>query len=109
MPRFKYIALDPSGTRLRGVVEGSSLVTARDQLLSRQLEIVELHERKRWWQIEVTKKKIKPLDIMNFSRQLAAFMRAGVPILDALQSLTDETQRAELREVLVSTSDALRS
>ena len=47
---------------------------------------------------------------MNFSRQLAAFLRAGIPILDALDTL-DRRRRAtrSSKDVLVDITDALRS
>src|SRR5262249_60693103 len=53
--------------------------------------------------------KIKPSDVMNFSRQLGAYLQAGIPILDALNSLQADTTNPDLKNVLVAIYDALRS
>ena len=46
---------------------------------------------------------------MNFSRQLAAFVRAGIPIIDAIDTLRAEAGNARFREVLAEVAEALRS
>ena len=45
-------------------------------------------------------KKLKPADLMHFSRQLAAFVRAGIPLLEALEVIEEETEDKTLRKVL---------
>ena len=109
MPKFKYVAIDPSGAKVTGVVEAASAVRVRNELAGRELRTVEVTERKSLARVEITTKKLKPVDLMNFSRQFAAFLRAGIPILDALQALVDETANAQLKAVLIDISDALRS
>jgi type IV pilus assembly protein PilC len=109
VPEFKYTAIDASGVKLRGTVDAMSAVRARNELLSQSLDIVEIKEKKGFRGIEITKKQVKRQDLMNFSRQLAAFLRAGIPILDALTTLTDGVDRSLLRTVLVDIADALRS
>ena len=52
---------------------------------------------------EITPKKVKSADLMNFSRQAAAFLRAGIPVLEALSVLADETKNKLLRKILVET------
>ena len=70
---------------------------------------MQLKERKGLTQIEVTPKKLKPADLMLFSRQMASFLRAGIPILDALEMLTEDASNKELRQVLIEVADALRA
>ena len=101
MPKFKYVAIDPSGAKVTGVVEAASAVRVRNELAGRELRTVEVTERKSLARVEITTKKLKPVDLMNFSRQFAAFLRAGIPILDALQALVDETANAQLKAVLI--------
>jgi len=64
-------------------------------------------ERKSFTKIEITRKKVKPVDLMNFSRQLAAFLRAGVPILEALRAMVDEVSSPVLHQVVVDIIDGL--
>jgi type IV pilus assembly protein PilC len=109
MPKYRYTAIDASGDTESGVVEGRSIVAARSALLSRQLDVQSLAESRRWTKIEVTTKKIKPVDVMNFSRQMGAFLRAGIPILEALDALEDDCSNPVLRRTLVEVGDALRA
>jgi type IV pilus assembly protein PilC len=109
MPKYRYTAIDASGDTENGVVEGRSIVAARSTLLSRQLDVQNLAESRRWTKIEVTTKKIKPVDVMNFSRQMGAFLRAGIPILEALDALEDDCSNPVLRRTLVEVGDALRA
>jgi type IV pilus assembly protein PilC len=106
---FKYIAIDSSGDKVSGTLTAITAVRARNDLLSRSFDIVEMKEKKGFGGIEITKKKIKRQDLMNFSRQLAAFLRAGIPILDALSTLTENVSHPLLRTVLLDIADALRS
>jgi type IV pilus assembly protein PilC len=109
VPNFKYVAVDPNGVKISGVLDAATAIRARNELITRELHVVEVRERKRFTKVEITKKKVKPADLMNFSRQLAAFLRAGIPILDALHALTDEVTNPVLKRVLVDVADALRS
>lgn len=59
--------------------------------------------------LERTPKKIKRQEIMHFSRQLSAFIRAGVPILSALDVIAEESGNVSLRAMLRDVREALRS
>ena len=109
MLSFKYTALDESGSKVSGTLDAVNATRARNDLLHRSFASIELNEKKGFRGIEITKKKVKRSDLMNFSRQLAAFLRAGIPILDALSALTENVGSALLRTVLVDIADAIRS
>ncbi len=67
-----------------------------------------LGEKKSIWQFEITKKRVPRADLMNFSRQLAAFIRAGIPILEAIDTFAQEAGNKVFREALFSIGEALR-
>ncbi len=46
------------------------------------------------------KKKIKPEDIVIFSKQFATMVKAGLPILNVLQMLRDQLENPTLKEVI---------
>jgi type IV pilus assembly protein PilC len=109
MPKFSYVATDPSGSSVKGVLDAPSAVRAQNDLLGRNLAGVRVRERKSIGQIELTPKKLKPADLMVFSRQMAAFLRAGIPILDSLEMLSGDASNKRLQQMLVEVSDALRA
>ena len=66
--------------------------------------------KKKWYQQDFYfGNAIKLEELMNFSRQASAFMRAGVPILDSLAVITEEGASKKLKEVLTDLQRRLRS
>src|SRR5690348_17261576 len=60
-------------------------------------------------QFELTRKKVPRKDLMHFSRQLAVFIKAGIPILDALEAIHEEMGNKFFREILEDIMDRLRA
>ncbi len=54
-------------------------------------------------------KAVKPEELMNFSRQCSSFLRAGIPVLDALAVLSEENSNKAMVEVLATIGRDLRS
>lgn len=51
-------------------------------------------------QFEITTKRVPRRDLMHFSRQMAVFIRAGIPILEAIDGITEEMGNKKFKEVL---------
>src|SRR6202043_2343709 len=83
MPKFAYTTLDPDGKATSGVVDAVSSNAAAMVLGKRDIQPLSLVEKKSLLKFEITKKKVKRKELMHFSRQLAVFVKAGVPILEA--------------------------
>jgi type IV pilus assembly protein PilC len=60
-------------------------------------------------QFEITRKKVPRKDLMHFSRQLAVFIRAGIPILDALEAIHEEMANKFFRFVVEDIMEQLRA
>lgn len=58
---------------------------------------------------EITKKKVPRKDLMHFSRQLAVFIKAGIPILDALEAIREEMGNKFFGTIVDSIIESLRS
>lgn len=71
------------------------------------VEVVSQRPRRRLSEIELTKKRIKPQEIANLSRQLSAFLRAGIPIIRALDTIAHESTSAAIRSMLPQMSSEL--
>ena len=52
---------------------------------------------------------VKADEVMNFSRQVASFLRAGVPILDSLAVVASESSSKKMKEVLTDVQRRLRA
>jgi type IV pilus assembly protein PilC len=64
-------------------------------------------KKRRLLSYELTPRRVKRRDLMHFSRQLGVFVKAGIPILDALRVIAEETTDNLLRKVLAEMIDAL--
>ncbi|MEP6666858.1 MAG: type II secretion system F family protein [Nocardioidaceae bacterium] len=109
MPKFAYVAAGADGALLKGTQEADTLTSARMALMSRELDVRELAEKHGLMQLELTKTRIKRSELMHLSRQLSAFIRAGVPILDAIQVLTDESASRGVQRVMAEIGEDLRA
>src|SRR3954468_4904416 len=58
--------------------------------------------------VELMPARVKRVDLMHLSRQLAAFLRAGIPILQAVQTIAAETDRKSVKRVLNAIDANLR-
>src|SRR5580692_1568860 len=107
--KFRYIALDDAGKRVTGTEMASSAGAAHVALLARGLQPTEVENKQGLMSFEITKKKVPRQDVMNFTRQLAVFMRAGIPIMEALEVIVEETQNKMLKGILNEMVDSLRA
>ena len=51
-------------------------------------------------QFEITQSRIPRKDLMHFSRQMAVFIKAGIPILEAIDGITEEMGNKKFKEIL---------
>jgi Type II secretory pathway, component PulF len=61
-----------------------------------------------WTQVEIFGSSVKRDDLMHLSRQLGAFVQAGVPIIDAVRILAEESRRPALRTTMRDIEERLR-
>ncbi len=66
-------------------------------------------ERRSILKLEVTKKKVPRKEIMHFSRQMGVFMKAGIPIMEALEVIETETTDKLMKKVIVEMIEDLRA
>src|SRR6266545_4519872 len=109
MPKFNYVAITTDGKQVTGVFEAPSRVAAGNALLEQFSSVEKVKEKKSLLQIEITKKKVPRKDLMHFSRQLSAFLRSGVPVLDAIEVIESELGNKVFKKTLVDVMDSIRA
>src|SRR3954470_14105061 len=109
MAQFKYLAVAADGTKLRATTEAMSEESLRNELMGRQLDVVKISEKRSFNKIEITKQKVKRQEIMHFSRQIGAFVRAGIPLVDALQTVREGTKNERFRDVLQDIAEQIQT
>ncbi len=101
MAFFNYKASDKDGKEVRGLVEGPNIQAAVKLLRSRELFVVsikETHKDSGIFDLLARFKKVGFGDVVNFTRQLATMIVAGLSLPDALTILrTQATNPAFVR------------
>jgi type IV pilus assembly protein PilC len=109
MPKFAYSAIDPGGAQVDGFTKADTIGTARSILLEQNLFPVRIEESRGMLDFELTKEKVKKKSLMHFTRQLAVFVKAGIPITEALTTIGDEASDTALRRALTNMCEDLRN
>ncbi len=109
MPKFAYSAIDAAGAEIEGTTKADTIGTARSLLVEQNLFPIKIEESKGLLDFELSKEKVKKKNLMNFTRQLAVFVKAGIPITDALTTIADESTDVALRRALTEMVDDLRN
>lgn len=109
MEKYRYNAFDQTGNKVSGTESASSAGAAHIALLERGYQTIEVSQKKNVLKFEVTKKLVPRKDIMHFSRQLSVFVRAGVPIMEALDVIAGETTNKMLKAATMDMIDRLQS
>jgi type IV pilus assembly protein PilC len=108
MPKFKYAAVTSDGQSVTGLLVADHPNDVRVKLAEKGVFTQSIKERPGLMKMELTPKRVPRVEIMNFSRQLAAFVRAGIPIIDAIETLRTDLKNERLRKVLAEVAESLR-
>lgn len=92
MPIFKYIAKNKRGENIKGKVEAASKMQAVSTLFSRDLFVIDVTSlgQETGFFSKIFKPKVKFAELVNFTRQLATMINAGLPLANALSILEEE-------------------
>jgi len=107
MAVFKYTALTADGQQVKSTVESVSLAAAENDLLRQNFQIKSIKEKKGFSQIEVSPERVPRQEIMHFSRQIAAFVRTGIPIVDAVRVVEDGSDSKRFKAILGEVRESL--
>jgi general secretion pathway protein F len=105
MAAYQYVALDDKGKEQKGVLEGDTPRQIRAVLRERGLhpiEVTEIEAKERSRRTEFSiGRGVSALDLALVTRQLATLARAGLPLEEALQAVSEQTERPRLKNILL--------
>jgi len=96
MPIYKYTARNEYGEKVAGKVEAKDRNQAASTLMSRNLLLIDLKSMSAasFSGLQAKLFGVSQDDIVNFTRQLATMINAGLPLATALAILQDQTKPA---------------
>lgn len=96
---FSYEGIDRKGSKVKGEITGKGPALVRAELRKQGIQAKKVVKKR-----EISlggKKKIKPMDIALFTRQMATMMKAGVPLVQAFEIVCDGLENPAMREVIL--------
>ena len=108
MPLFAYRARDAVGRELQGEIEAADRSEVATRLAEQGLFVISVQETK---PKKVTGLFAKPSSshVVAFMRQLATMVRAGIPIMTALEMILQRAPSQPMRRLIESIRDTLAS
>jgi general secretion pathway protein F len=113
MPVFEYIALNNKGKKLKGIVDAESENQAINKLRGDGFFPVSLSAtdaaavKHRDINRSFSFKRIKSEEVSVMTRQLATLIGAGIPLVQALDSLVEQTGNALMQKVIAQIKGAV--
>lgn len=105
MGAYQFVAVDAAGKEHRGVLEGDTPRHVRQLLREKQLlpvDVAEVEERERKTRRQFSLfKGISGLDLALLTRQLATLVKAGLPLDEALQAVSEHTEKPRLKSIVL--------
>lgn len=95
---FVWEGKDRKGSIVKGELSGQNPALVKAQLRKQGINPTKV--RKKGISLGGTGKKIKPLDIALFARQMATMMKAGVPLLQSFDIIADGVEKPSMRKLV---------
>ncbi len=116
MSAYSYQAIDASGKKVKGIIEGDSPKQIRQLLREKNLKPIEVTESRgnkggksssnkdssaQSFLSSFRSVKLKSTELALFTRQLATLVKANMPLDEALQAAAQQTTKPQIKSMIV--------
>lgn len=108
MPTYQYEAVTEEGKLIRGVVDAENENLALIRLRDFRYTIRSLEKQTRQRQLLLQFLKIKPFSLALFTRELAAMVNAGLPIMKGFDILSRKGDDRKLEDVVFHVRESVK-
>lgn len=110
MAKYQYKAKDMSGRIIEGIYEAPDRKNVVDMIRQKSfflIELKEIQDRKDIKEMDLFA-KVSVKDLTIFCKQFASILKAGVPLIQALNMLGEQTENPVLRNIIVKVSSDIQ-
>ncbi len=112
MALYFYQAFSKNGKRVSGYLDASTLQSAKDQLIKMNLyptsiEITNQYAPKTSFFKKIFRRKVSLKDRIFFTKQLSVLLKSGIPLLQALDLLSEQTE-GTLKNIVIALRDGIK-
>jgi type IV pilus assembly protein PilC len=101
LPSFLYEGTNRRGQKIKGEIPSKNIALAKAVLRKQGVNVTSIRKKSKNPLAFLSKKKIKPMDIAIFTRQLATMMKAGVPLVQSFEIVAEGLDNPAMREVVL--------
>lgn len=114
MPIFEYEALARSGKKVKGVMDADSASAARRKIREQDMFPTDIRETVSTASDKeesrgISLGRVSYRDVAMMTRQLAVLLQAGMPVVDSLTALLNETSKPKLKQAIFDVRDKVKS
>ncbi|HCB40278.1 MAG: type II secretion system protein F [Pseudomonadales bacterium] len=97
---FSWEGVDKKGNKVKGELPGQNVTLIKAELRKQGI-VANKVKKKATSLLGPKKKKITPMDVAVFTRQLATMMKAGVPLVQSFEIVADGHDNPSMRDLLL--------
>jgi len=98
--KYKYIALDNRGKKVKGETEANSLVELKQKLRKQKLILLKSKKKTKYNFQKYGFERIKSKDIAVFTRGLSVMLNAGINIIRSFEILAAQTEKQKFKNII---------
>src|SRR5688572_10036375 len=98
MPTFEYTARNAQNQLLKGTIEAASKDDAAKQIRQKKLILVSVNEPPKQLKMSFGGSGVTTRDVVIFTRQFSTMINAGLPLVQSLTVLSEQTENKVLAE-----------
>ncbi|MCR5685901.1 MAG: type II secretion system F family protein [Lachnospiraceae bacterium] len=109
MPDFTYVAIDKEGKQVKGTLQANDESAVRSKLKVDGLTLVSA-KKANLLNKDITfgSPKVSVRDMSVFCRQFSSVLSAGVPVVEALRMLAEQTENKTLKNALIKSRENIQ-
>ena len=100
-PLFAYEGTNRRGQKVKGEVPSKNMALAKAVLRKQGVNVTSIRKKSKNIFGALSRKRISPMDIAIFTRQLATMMKAGVPLVQSFEIVAEGIDNPAMREVVL--------
>ena len=109
MPVFDYRGKTVGGAAVAGQLKAKDRRELERILRSRKVLVSEANPRSSQLSFSLGRKRIKKVHISRFTRQFATMIGAGLPMVQCLEILSQQTESSEFRKIIATVKENVQS
>ncbi len=105
MALFRYEALNELGKKIGGAIDAETVIDAKHKLLKQSIFLTKIEA----FSSKKSSSHLSKTDVLNFTRELARLLKAGIPLYESLSALEEKYRGQPAQRLLLELCEQVRA